>query len=176
MYSFPILNQSTVPWQGFQSSSIASWPAYKFLMIQARWSGIPISLRIFHCLLWPTQSGLSIVKGAEVDVFLELSCFFYDPVDVVSLISGSSAFSKSSLNIWNLSVDILLKPSLKDFEHDLASMWNEHNCMVVWRFFGIALLCDWNENWPFSVLWPLLSFPHLLVYWVQHFNSIMLWN
>ena len=48
-------------------------------------------------------------------------------------------------------------PSLKDFEHNLASMWNECNCMVVWTFFGIAFLWDWNENWPFPVLWPLLS-------------------
>ena len=53
---------------------------------------------------------------------------------------------------------ILLKPSLKDFEHYLASMWNECNCVVVWTFFGVALFWDWNENWPFSVLWPLLVF------------------
>ena len=52
-------------------------------------------------------------------------------------------------------------------------MWDECNCAVVWAFFGIAFLWDWNENWPFSVLWPLLSFPNLLVYWVQHFLSII---
>ena len=51
----------------------------------------------------------------------------------------------------------MLKPSLKDFVHNLASMWNECNCMVVWAFFGIAFLWNWNENWPFLVLWPLLS-------------------
>ena len=66
--------------------------------------------------------GFSIVNEAEVDIFLEFSCFFYDPADVDNLISGSSAFSKSSLYIWKFSVHILLKPSLKDFEHDLASM------------------------------------------------------
>ena len=66
--------------------------------------------------------GFSIVNEAEVDVFLEFSCFFYDPTDVGYLISGSCAFSKSSLNIWNFSVRILLKPSLEDFEHYLASM------------------------------------------------------
>ena len=64
-----------------------------------------------------TVKGFSVVNKAEVDVFLELSCFFYDPVDVGSLISGCSAFSKSSLDIWKFSVHILLKPSLKDFEY-----------------------------------------------------------
>ena len=66
--------------------------------------------------------GFGIVNKAEIDVFLELSCFFYDPADVGDLISGSSAFSKPSLYIWKFSVHVLLKPSLKDFEHDLTSM------------------------------------------------------
>ena len=66
--------------------------------------------------------GFDIVNKAKVDVFLELSCFFYDPVDVVNLISGSSAFSKPSLYVWKFSLQVLLKPSLKDFEHYLASM------------------------------------------------------
>ena len=87
--------------------------------------------------------------------FLKFPCFFYDSVDVGNLISGSSAFSKSSLNIWKFSVHMLLKSSLKYFEHYLASMWNECNCAVVWTFFGIAFLWDWNENWPFPVPWPL---------------------
>ena len=69
-----------------------------------------------------TVKGFSVVNEAEVDVFLELSCFFDDPVDVGNLISGSSAFSKSSLNIWKFSVHVLLKPSLKDFDHYFASM------------------------------------------------------
>ena len=120
-----------------------------------------------------TVKGFSIVNEAQVDVFLELSCFFYDPTDVDNLISGSSAFSKSSLNIWKFSVHILLKPSLENFEHYVASIWNECNCAVVWTFFGIVFLWVWNENWPFPVLWPLLSFPNLLAYWVQHFNSII---
>ena len=66
--------------------------------------------------------GFRVVNEAEVDVFLELSCFFYDPSDVDNLISGSSAFSKSSLNIWKFSVHVLLKPSLENFEHDFASV------------------------------------------------------
>ena len=120
-----------------------------------------------------TVKGFSIVNETEVDVLLEFSCFFYDPTDVGNLISGSSAFSKSSLNIWNFSVHILLKPGLENFEYYFASMWDECNCAVVWTFFGIAFLWDWNENWPFPVLWPLLSFPNLLAYWVQCFNSII---
>ena len=65
---------------------------------------------------------LYIVNEAEVDVFLELSCSFYDPPDVANLISGSSAFSKSSLNIWKFSVHVQLKPSLENFEHYFASV------------------------------------------------------
>ena len=111
--------------------------------------------------------GFGIVNKAEIDVFLELSCFFNDPVDVGNLISGSFAFSKTSLNVWKFTVHVLLKPGLKNFEHYFTSMWDECNCVVVWAFFGIAFLWDWNENWPFPVLWPLLSFPNLLAYWVQ---------
>ena len=110
--------------------------------------------------------GVGVVSKAEVDVFLELSCFFDDPADVGSLISGSSAFSKSCLNICKFSVHVLLKPGLENFEHYFPSMWDECNCAVVRAFFGIAFLRDWNENWPFPVLWPLLSFPNLLAYWV----------
>ena len=66
--------------------------------------------------------GFSIVNEAEVDVLLEFSCFLYDPKDVGNLISGSFAFSKSSLNIWKFSVHVLLKPSLENFEHYFASM------------------------------------------------------
>ena len=106
-----------------------------------------------------TVKGFTIGNEVEVDVFLEFSCFFNDPTDVGSLLSGSSAFSKSSLHIWKFSVHLLLKPRLKDFEHYFASVWNECNCVVVWTFFGIAFLWNWNENWPFPVLWPLLSFP-----------------
>ena len=69
-----------------------------------------------------TVKGFSIVNEAEVDIFLEFSCFFYDPTNVGSLISGSSAFSKSSLNIWKFSVHVLLKPNLENFEHYFASM------------------------------------------------------
>ena len=67
-----------------------------------------------------TVKGFGIVNKAEIDVFLELSCFFYDPADVGNLISGSSALSKSSSNIWKFSVHVLLKPGLENFEHCFA--------------------------------------------------------
>ena len=138
--------------------TVASWPASRFLRRQVRWSGIPISFRIFQFVVIHTVKGFGIVNKAEVDVFLELSCFFDDPIDVSNLISCSSAFSKSSLDIWKFMVHVLLKPGLENFDHYFASMWDECNCAVVWAFFGIAFLWDWNENWPSPVLWPLLSF------------------
>ena len=146
---FPIWNQSVVP---YLLLTAASGPAHRILRKQIRWSGIPISLRIFH----------------------SFSCFFYGPVDVGNLISGSSDFSKCILYIMKFMVHLLLKPSLENFEHYFASMWNECNCAVVWTFFGIAFLWGWNENWPFPDQWPLLSFPNLLPYWMQHLDGIIL--
>ena len=78
-----------------------------------------------------TVKGFGIVNKAEIDAFLELSLFFDDLMDVGNLISGSSAFSKSSLNIWKLSVHVLLKPCLENFEHDFTSVRDECNCAVV---------------------------------------------
>ena len=115
--------------------------------------------------------GFSVVN--EADVFLEFSCFFYDPTDVGNLISGSSAFSKSSLNIWKFLVHVLLKLGLENFQHYFTSVWDDCNCVVVWTFFDIAFLWEWSENWLFPVLWSLLSCPNLLAYWVQHFHSII---
>ena len=120
-----------------------------------------------------TVKGFDVVSKVEIDVFLELSCFFNDSTAIGNLISGSSAFSKTSLNIWKFSVCIQLKPSLENFEHYFPSMYGEYSCMVVWTLLGIAFLWDWNENRPFPVLWPLLSFPNLLAYWVQHCHSII---
>ena len=78
-----------------------------------------------------TVKGFSIVNEAEVDVFLEFLCFFYDSVDVGNLISGSSTTSKFSLYNWKFSIHVPLKPSSKDSEHNLSSMWNECNCPEV---------------------------------------------
>ena len=78
-----------------------------------------------------TVKALHIVNKEEVDDFLELSCFFDDTTDVGNLISGSSAFSKSSLNTWKFSIHIVLKPRLENFAHYFASMWDKHSCAVV---------------------------------------------
>ena len=147
----------------------------QILRSQVRWPGIPISIRICQFVVMYTVKGFSVVNEAEVYVFFWIP-IFYDPVDVVhNLISCFSDFSKLSwYYIWKFSVHILLKPILKDFEHYLASMWNECNFTVVGTFFGFAFLWDWNGNSPFPVLWPLLSFPNLQTYWVQHFNSIII--
>ena len=83
---------------------------------------MPMSFRISQFLVIHTVEGFGIVNKAEIDVFLELSCFFDDPADVGNLISGSSAFSKTSLNIWNFTVHVLLKPGLENFEHYFTSM------------------------------------------------------
>ena len=108
---------------------------------------------------------------------LEFSCFFCDPVDVGKLISGSSAVSKSSLYIWKFMVHILLKPGLENFEHYITSLWDECNLMVVWTFFGIALL---GLEWKLTHSSPVTTaeFSDLLAYWVSTFtaSSFRIWN
>ena len=93
----PIWSQSVVPCLVL---TVSSWPEYRFLRRQIRWSGIPISKSFPQFIVIDTVKGFSVVDEAEVDAFLELSCFFYDPADIGNLISGSFAFSKSSLNNW----------------------------------------------------------------------------
>ena len=101
---FLIWSQSVVPCPVL---TVASWPAYRFLKRQVRWSGIPISWRISQLVVIHTVKSFDIVSKTGVDVFLELSCFFNNPTDVGNLISGSSAFSKSNLNIWKFMVHAL---------------------------------------------------------------------
>ena len=167
---FPTWNQSIVP------CSVLNYCFLICLQISQEAGEVILYSHLFQnfpqYVVIHAVKGFGIVNKSEVDVFLELSCFFDDPTDVGNLISGSSAFSKFSLNIWKFTVHILLKPGLENFEHYFASVWDEYNCEAVWTFFGIAFLWDWNENWPFPVLWPLLSFPNLLV-WVHHFNGII---
>ena len=168
---FSILNQSVVP---YKVLTVDSWNAHRFHRRQIRWSGIPISKSFPQFVMIHTVKGFSVVNETEVDVFLKFSCFLYGSkkVNVGNLISDSSAFSKSNLNIWNFLVGIMLKPSLGDFEHNLTSVEDECNCPVLWTFFSIALLGNWGEDWPFPVLWPLLGFPNLLTYLVKYFDSI----
>ena len=112
-----------------------------------------------------TVEGFGLVNKTEIDVFLELSCFFDEPADVGNLISGSSAFSETMFQmfIWKLTVHILLKPGLENFEHYFTSMWDEYNCAVVWAFFGIAyfgiviktdLFQSCGHCWVFQICWP----------------------
>ena len=108
--------------------------------------------------------GFGIVNKAELDGFLELSCFFDDPANVGNLISGSSAFSKTSLNIWQFTVHLLLKPGLENFKHYFTSVWDECSCAVVWRslaltFFGIGIKTDLFQScghcWVFQSCWHI---------------------
>ena len=147
--------------------TVAFWPVYRFLRRQVRWSGIPVSWRISHSLLWSIQS--KALVNEEVSVFLKFLCFFHDPADVGNLISGSSVFSKSRLYIWKFSVHIMLKPSLNNFKLYLVSIWLECNCAGVWTFFGMALLWKLTFSSPVATT----EFSNLLTYWVQHFNSII---
>ena len=152
---FPILNQSTVPCLVL---TVASWPAYRFLRRQVKviwyshlFKNFPQSV-VIH-----TVQGFSIVN--EADVFLEFSFFFYNSADVGNLIFGSSAFSKSSLNIWKFSVHVLSKPSLENFEHYFASMWDECNWEVVehsWASLVAQLVKNplaMRETWVWSLGW-----------------------
>ena len=119
-----------------------------------------------------TVKGFGIVNKAEIDIFLEFSSLFYDPAYVGNLISDSSAFSKSSL-----------KSGSSWFTYCWSLAWRILNitllaCEMVQLCGSLSILCiaflwDWNENWPFSVLRPLLSFPNVLAYWLQHFHSII---
>ena len=106
----------------------------------------------------PHSQGFSVINEAEVDVFLDFSCFFDDPTDVGNLISGSSAFSKLSLNIWGFSVHVLLKPCSENFEHYFASMWNECNCVVVGALFGMyswwEVAISTQGTQPGTLWWP----------------------
>ena len=123
----------------FHVQSVASWPAYRFLKRQVRWSGIAISFRIFHSLLtYSTVKGFVIVNKAKIDVFLELSCFFDVPEDFGNLISSSSALSKSSLII---TVHILLKPGLENFKHYFASNWVQlyGSLSILWNSLSLGL-------------------------------------
>ena len=116
-------------------------------------------LIVFH-----TVKGFGIVNKADIDVFLELSCFFNDPVDVGNFISGFSACSKTSMNIWKFTVHVLLKPGLENFEYCFTSVWDECNCGVVEHslalpFSGIGMKTDLFQScgycWVFQICWHI---------------------
>ena len=117
-----------------------------------------------------TVKGFSIISEADGNVFSNSLAFSM----IQWMLAVWSLVPQTSLYIWKFSVHVVLKLTLKDFEHYLASKWDEHNCMIGWSFIGIAFLLDWKENLPFPALCPLLSFPNLLTYWMQHFCSLIL--
>ena len=140
---FPIWNPSVATCPVL---TVVSWPAHRFLRRQVGGLLSPSLSEFSTVCCDPHSQRLWMINKAEVDVFLELPCFFDNLVDVGNLISGSSAFSKSSMNIWKFTDHVLLKPGLENFEHYFTSMWNECSCVVVWTFFVIVFLWDWNEN------------------------------
>ena len=122
------------------------------------------SLEEFSTVCCDPHKGFGVVNKAEADVFLVFSCLFDDPTDVGNLISGSSASSKSSFNIWKFMVHVLLKTVLENFEHYFASVWDECNCTVVWAFFVIAFLLigmktdlfqSCGHCWVYHICWHI---------------------
>ena len=120
-----------------------------------------------------TVKGFGIVNKAEVDVSLEFSCFFDDLMDVGNLISGSSAFSKTSLNIWKFTVHVLPRPGLENFERYSTSMWDECNCVVAWAlfgifFFGIGMKTDLFQSCDYCFSKHDFSLLIFSIWWVSH--------
>ena len=168
---FPIWNQSVFPCPVL---TVASWSVYRFSQEAAQVFWYSHLFQNFpQFVVIHTVKGFGTVNKAEVNVFLELSCFsmiqwmlavwslFPLPFLNPAWASGSSLFMYCWSSAWRI------------LSITFTNVWDECNCVVVRTFFGIAFLWDWNENWPFPVPWPLLSFPSLLAYWVRHFHSII---
>ena len=159
---FSILNQSVVL---YRILTVASWPAHRFLRRQVRWSGIPISFKSFpQFIMIHTVKGFGVVDETEVDVSLEFLGFLYDPLNVGNLISGSSSFSKASLDIWKFLVLKMLKPSLQDFSMSLLA--REMSAIIrcsahslVLSFLGtgmrIELFQPCGHCWVFQICWHI---------------------
>ena len=168
---FPIWNQSVGPCPVL---TVASWPAYRFLkeVGQVIWYS-HLFQNFPQFIVIHKVKGFGLVSKAEIDVFLDSLAFsmIHRMLAIWSLvplpflkpawISGSSQF----MYYWSLAWRIL--------SITLLAVWDECNCVGVWTFFGIVFLWNWNENWHFPVLWPLLSFPNMLTFEVQHFHSII---
>ena len=158
---FPILNQSVIP---CLILTVASWPAYRFFQETGKvWLVFPLFKNFPQFVVTQTVKGFSVVNEAEKTFFFWNSlAFFNDPTNIDNLISGSSAFSKSSLYIWKFLVYVPLKPSLKECEHYLPSMLNKPHYMVVWTFsalpfFGNGMITDLFQScdhcWVFQICW-----------------------
>ena len=169
MYSLPNFESVHVP---YLVLNVASSPGYRFLRSQVRWSGIPVTWTVFHSLLWSTQSKASVQSMKQVFFWNSLA-FFYDPMHVTNMISGISAFYKSSLYICKLSVHKLLKPTLKDFKHYLATcemsaiVWQFDHCLAL-PFFGIGMKTDLFQS---SVCVCVCTYVYISCEW-----NLMLYN
>ena len=160
--------------------TITDWSAYRFPRRQVIWYS-HILKNFPQFVVIHTVKDFCIVNEAGkiivVFFFFFWNCLYFSMIHwLLTIWSGSSAFSKSSLYFWKFSDRLLLNSSLKDFEQSLACIWIEHNSEAVWTFFVIALLWDWNGSWPSPVLWPLPSFQKLLAHCLQPFNSIIFWD
>ena len=162
MYSFPYLEPVCC--------SMSSFKGYFLTCIQISQEGGQVVWYSHLFQNFPqfivihTVKGFGIVSRAEIDIFLELSCFFDDATDISNLISRSSAISKTNLNIWKFKVHMPLKPGLENFEHYFAIVWDECNCAVVWAFLGIAflwvgmktdILQSCGHCWVFQIYWHI---------------------
>ena len=147
MYSFP--NFELVHWSMYGSSCCFLTSLYISQKTgKVVWSS---HLRIVQSLLWSIQfTDLAQSLKQKYMFFMELPCFIHDPVNLGNW--SLVCLFKAQLVHWKFLIHML------DFEHHLASMWNECNCVVVRTFFGIAFLWDWSQIWPFPVLWLLLTY------------------
>ena len=170
---FPILNQSVVLCPVL---TVASCPAYRFIRRQIRWFGFPISFNFPQFTVIHTIKGFYIVNEAQVYVFLEFPCFLYDSGDVCNFISGSCAFSKPCLYIWKFSVHVLLKPSLKNFEHNLTGVWKWGQLYSCLNILGHCPSLGLEWKLTFSCPVAIAEFLNLLTYWMQHFNNIIFYD
>ena len=150
--------------------SIPGFPVLHQLLefVQTHVHGVDDTIQPSHPLSSPSPPTFN--PSQYQDLFQWVSSLH----QVAKLLEFSASASNPSneysglISFWIDLFRLVVKPSLKDVEGNLASLLNEHSCVVVWPLFGIALLWDWNESWSFLVLWPLLSFPNWLTYWVQH--------
>ena len=167
MYSFPNLESVHCPCSNL---TVASWPAHRSWV---SWSGIPISLWISTVCcdphsqrLWGSQwSKSGCFSGTLVFSMIQWMLAIWSLIPLPFLNPAWTSASAWFMYFWSLAWRIL--------SITLLSCEMECNCAVVWTFFVIAFLWDWNENWPSPVLWTLLNFPNLLAYWVEHSHSII---
>ena len=154
---FPILNQ---PSMSFSNCCLLNCMQVSQETGQVFWYSHFLKNFPPFAMIHPVK-GFSAVNEAEVDIFLELSCLFYDPMDVAIWSLVSLPFTNSA---WTSGCSRFMKPGLENFEHYFASLSGECNSCGSLNIFGIAFLWNWNENLSFPVLWPLMSFPNLLAY------------